>query len=702
MPAIDHSRQVLILLYILFFISSASAQWQYIGSPESAESNDFDSEGDTLIALTTGGLFYSVDEALSWEPISIPDAAIETEFIQIEKGSLYLTARRYVGTRLNHDVFRSDNWGADWKHINGHMDPDSGYNRILIEGDTLYFFNRSEIHLSYNRGDQFAEVIPGIGLYRPYYIHHHKLYSIVSTEERHYLLRSVDEGHSWDTITTTGSDIFISDISSIDGVLWKITHYPNLHTCRVENSTDDGDTWTMTGQVEDLLHGFFDRTPRQIIGNKDQLYIITELSTRTIYYSGDKGTTWALTANIPYEKEVFFDKSQLYFTSRYGFYASIDQGVTLDLKTNGMEAATVSNVASSGSSLWALSNYSVYSKKEADATWQSHEEFAEVEATRDGHLLALEPFTSALIPTNAAVSSDHGEHWTTITYEDFGLTFPAHMHYVRCAGDVMYISTSAYDMYYSTDYGTSWHLSDQAYGYLFTYNDKYLMDANDNIQVSQDGKQWEELPTPFHPDLYFSMDLVYWMQPYYFMGSGNLLLRLHQDSTAWEEIQAPDAHVESHPLSMSSHQNTLFLSVYGIGVFGSDDYGQSWYEINEGLTNLRTITLSKDNTFLYAGVDGGVWKRPLSELSVSTTEISHLNQAYENCIVTQGIVHIPFPEKLSGNITMSIISSDGHLMDVKNGSEQACNIDLRSFPGGLYYILMTAEDGHVMKRVMKF
>jgi|GEM_PF-5459536 len=689
-------RQYLILLTICFGFTSIHAQWQFIGSPESCEPVFFDSEGDTSLVLTTGGLFYSIDIGSSWLPIQLPDSLYVFEEIQIEHGALYLTTQRYMEDRRVYDVYRSDDWGVTWVLLNGQLDLFEGLKQLVIKTDTCYYISREKIYISFDKGDHFTLETPNAGDYSTYNIHHHKLYAKVSGDNQNLLLRSSDDGFTWDTIDRTTQYIYISDVNSIEGVLWKIKFFDGFHYCSIQKSFDDGDTWITTGFIEGLQQGFFDRSPRQIIGLSGQLYVITDLSGKSIFHSADGGENWSETSSAPTEMDIFFGKDRLFFTSYKGFYASQDHGVSLDKLTSGLEAATVKDIAVSGSSVWVSSNGNIFTTSPEHVEWQNLEGYKEVKATRDGHLLAI-------ANQKAYVSADEGEHWTEITSEDLGLGSQfVVMHYAMCAGDIMYISTSSYDLFYSTDYGESWHASGKKYGYSFNYNGKYILEVDSYVLTSDDGAEWTTLPKPEHPDLHFFLDFVYWMDPYYFTSSNNLLLRLHKDSTAWEEVTEPISSVPVQSISMLGHNDVLFLSVFGEGVFGSNDHGQTWFTINEGLTNYRTISLTKDKDFLYVGTEGGVWKRPLNELTVSINDPVWNETSKASCLIASDFVSLNLQNELPGIINVLVFSADGRFLFDAKSENGALDIDFNDVPSGLYYLNIWTANGREIKRVMKF
>ena len=67
--------------------------------------------------------------------------------------------------------------------------------------------------------------------------------------------------------------------------------------------------------------------------------------------------------------------------------------------------------------------------------------------------------------------------------------------------------------------------------------------------------------------------------------------------------------------------NVNFATLYGSGVFRSDDLGENWEPYNTGLEGLRTFEIFYSNDYLYFGsFANGVWRREVEEEMVSTKE----------------------------------------------------------------------------------
>ncbi len=689
-------HSTLFFFVVLFFAGVTcplhiSAQWKFLGSPQTCKSLDVAIEGDTIVLLTSGGLFYSTDDAASWHNIPGPSNVYHEETIQIEKGILYLTSTggEIIQDTLRYltEILRSDDWGARWHTISGVLDYHLPFQQLLVKSDTVYLIDKSNIWVSYDRGDNYSIQSPALDLYSNYYMLNHALYGKVNLDDHQILLKSSDDAQSWDTLYISNTGWFVDDINSIDGILWKIEYRPSYHSCYGSKSPDDGVSWIPTDTIPNLQIGFFDNLPREIFGGDDNLFILFDETSARLYYSNDAGKTFIKETHFPSSKYPFYVKGRLILTGT-SLFESHDNGETLEEITNSLEGATVNNIAATADMMWANANYSVHSKSIQSSIWQELTGFEQVVSSDDGYLLAI-------INRSAYRSVDQGQNWILITAMDLGQDLPFPIFEVACAGGKMFIWDSSRNLYYSTDHGVKWKLSDKTDAYVLSYNGKYIVSDNFGFASSDDGIHWSELPATEDPYFTYSCDGTYYLKPYFYVCADTTLLRIHEDSSTWEKIRIPVPHVfhtsqTSIPVfSIASYEGLLLISFFGHGVFGSSDFGQTWYEINEGLTNYKTVSLSVKGTDLFLGVDGGVWKRPLNDLTVALQEPEQLRESYFAIapnLVSEGLT-ISFNQDEFENGNIDIFSSDGTLQStfsVKASSD--IYLPTNMLPAGLYII----------------
>jgi hypothetical protein len=86
------------------------------------------------------------------------------------------------------------------------------------------------------------------------------------------------------------------------------------------------------------------------------------------------------------------------------------------------------------------------------------------------------------------------------------------------------------------------------------------------------------------------------------------------NGTSWTAVNAGLTNTDVRALVQSKRDSNLFAGTSG-GVFVSTNNGTSWMAVNTGLTNTRVVSLTVNDSTLFAGTwGGGAWRRPLSEM----------------------------------------------------------------------------------------
>lgn len=105
-----------------------------------------------------------------------------------------------------------------------------------------------------------------------------------------------------------------------------------------------------------------------------------------------------------------------------------------------------------------------------------------------------------------------------------------------------------------------------------------------------------------------------------FIGTADGVFKSINAGELWMEIGLAGIHVmwvETDPVA----PNTLYAATYGQGIFKSTDGGDNWYQINEGLTELKVSEIAidpSDTNIVYASTfGGGVFKSTDSGLNWS-------------------------------------------------------------------------------------
>lgn len=104
---------------------------------------------------------------------------------------------------------------------------------------------------------------------------------------------------------------------------------------------------------------------------------------------------------------------------------------------------------------------------------------------------------------------------------------------------------------------------------------------------------------------------------YVFAGTSDGVYRSSDGGSNWTLVN--NGLTNSGVTSLAVFQSFLFAGT-SRGVFRSSDNGESWTDVGEGILNRYTVSLAADDSMLYAGTfDGGAYRRPLVDLTVSVT-----------------------------------------------------------------------------------
>src|SRR4030095_14617243 len=174
---------------------------------------------------------------------------------------------------------------------------------------------------------------------------------------------------------------------------------------------------------------------------------------------------------------------------------------------------------------------------------------------------------------------------------------------------------------------------------------------------------------------------------------------------SWSQTSLNNQTVRS--LAVSGY--TVFAGTSTNGVFISNNNGTSWIQKNEGLGNLNVWSFCIINNYIYAGTSGGVYRRPLSELTgikpISNeipTQFS-LSQNYPNPFNPKTIINFQLP--MFNYVSLKIYDVLGREAailvneELKPGTYEV-NWDASNYPSGVYYYKLSAGDYSEAKKMI--
>lgn len=168
-------------------------------------------------------------------------------------------------------------------------------------------------------------------------------------------------------------------------------------------------------------------------------------------------------------------------------------------------------------------------------------------------------------------------------------------------------------------------------------------------------------------------------------------------------------------LSLSVSGTNLFRGCGGgstsNGVFLSTDNGKSWTAVNSGLPNRGVRVLFVSGTYLFAGTwEGGLWRRPLSEVITSVQEIP--GEMPRNFALQQNFPNpfnpsttIQFSLLHSGFVTLKVFNLLGEeiamlLSEELSAGRYSTSWNAAGIPSGVYFYQLRSGVYQDMKKLV--
>jgi uncharacterized repeat protein (TIGR01451 family) len=647
-----------ICLSLLFHCTSLFGQWQFVGSPETGLPLHYSYSSDKIYMIANAGLFVSADEGNSWNQIPLPDSISTVNHVHESNGSLYLFNINF-GLREYAAGYRSDDNGLTWKSIYPFAFNPLGWKRNhLVQGDTIVIIDQDVPASSVNKGDTYTIHGHPPAQIHEIFFHKDKLMAVGWDK----LYSSPDLGATWDVIYTSppipDSVIFFT-VMSVDDILYKFdTNNPPLKG-NFYRSDDDGVTWE---KIFTFDQPFFD-VPN-ISGDAGNLFMDEgKFGENSIYHSTNQGATWSLISSDPlinrfqYINDIFFRLD--YDQSSAGVVLSQDVGETFQQYNTGFSAADCKEIISGDDKLWINANAKIF-KHETGNAWGELTNYTNL-ITADGiHLMAYE--------NNVLKRSDDGgEIWYTVpassfnrpSYDDFGQIF--------ACGNLFFVNIGpgGPNVYFSDDFGVTWDVFEGLEEFnndtitAVSYDDTGYVVSGDlgTVIESIDGSTWEEITYDLWVGIEVDLSMLHRANGYTFAKVINKNVVLSPGSSTWEEFIVDDPYpIVFAPMekidALSHIGNVLIGSVFGHGVFISQDNAQSWQSFNLGLTDFQTRDVEVIDDVIYLAVNGGLWSRPISDLQLQSYTGIVYNDKNENALQDgdeEGFENIIVSKKASNN-----------------------------------------------------
>jgi hypothetical protein len=305
------------------------------------------------------------------------------------------------------------------------------------------------------------------------------------------------------------------------------------------------------------------------------------------------------------------------------------------------------------------------------------------------------------------LSSDKGANWKTISN-----TSVKNILCIALVGTTLYVGVADQGVYMTTDDGTNWALLSNGFNgtatqhsvfFISSGNGKLYASTNYGIYGSSDnGSNWSALTAAAWPSsagrsTTAGVSTVNGSN-IFAKASGFPTSELYVSTNAgaaWTKANTAEV-----PSVMFLQGNSVIIGSAN-GAFSSTDFGANWTDerSSDFVSGKKNVTsLISDGTYIYAGTGSDLWKRPISEFSLTGTEVKQAGMSESLYIYpnpTNGKVFISWNH--NSTASMQIINIQGKVVINKQIAKQTC-IDL---PGqGIYFVKLIDGTNSYSKKIM--
>ena len=197
---------------------------------------------------------------------------------------------------------------------------------------------------------------------------------------------------------------------------------------------------------------------------------------------------------------------------------------------------------------------------------------------------------------------------------------------------------------------------------------------------------------------------------------GGRIYRSEDNGDSWQEVAGDGVYVWSMLINSDDEIFAGLSDDWGfLGIAYSDDNGDTWSFLNEGLGGatseggaggITDISISPDG-YVYLATDGGVYRSVESttgiESQVNLISEYKLHQNYPNPF--NPVTQIKFALPTAGNVKLNVYNITGQLVsELVNGSREAVihmvNFDGSNLNSGMYFYTLNANGITITKKMM--
>lgn len=677
----DIFRLIVIALILLTGPVLLKAQWVPTNGPQfGGYITCFASSGANLFAGTSRGVYHSTNNGANWRVVSygLPPRIVLSLVLVIN----------ILFAATDQGIFRSVDNGENWTEVSSTALGDKTCFTFAVSGTNLYVGSEIGVYRSTNLGTNWISQNSGLpqGTDIRDLVFHGDFF--FAGDHTHGVYRSTNNG-SWTKVNTNLTDTSISSFAVSGTTLFAGTNNGVFRTLNY------GTTWQKILNINNVS---------DVATNGQNVFAATFYS--GIFRSTNSGTSWSsfitgLTSNVI--PALLSHTTNLFAGTSNGVYRSTNNGNSAWLESNnGLTSESVYSIIAAGPNLYAGTNSKVYFSSNNGIAWNElsnnglpTSNFFVRDMIVSGNNLLIASNTDVYLSTN------YGLNWTAS-----GLKSP---NAFGILGNNLFVGTNI-GVYLSTNNGLNWeHTGATIRANSFTNSDTILFASTYARRVyssTNSGTNWSDITSNLLllqdiNALSFSGNSIY-------VGTDNGVFRSTNNGTNW--IAFNTGLTSTKVYSFIASGTNLFAGTDD-GIFRTTNYEATWTKINTGLTTSAYIfKLGVSATDLYAATfNGGVWRRPLSEvisvglLSSEIPDQFNLSQNYPNPFNPVTTINFSIPS--TSFVTLRIYNVMGKevsrlVNEYLTVGSYSSKWDASNLPSGVYFYNINAGAFSDTKKLM--
>jgi photosystem II stability/assembly factor-like uncharacterized protein len=618
--------------------------------------------GTNIFALTIwDGVFLSTDNGTSWTKLGFPLIPYALEKLAVFEPNIWVV----TGEPL---IYVSTNNGVSWGLAST---PFSYFTQIIKLSSNLYAGTSSGIFISTNNGTNWSAINNGLPTNK--YV---------------------------SSLVSSGTSIFAG-----------------MYNAGVFMSTNNGTDWV------EVNNGLTDLNVHALAVSGTNIFAGT--FNGGVFLSTNNGTNWSATNNgLPTGNSVntiTVSGANIFTTFEGdGIFLSTNNGSSWAEVNSGISNRPIVSLAVSGASIYVGDVYgSLFYSENNGNSW------ARLNLSLD-HLSIATDFvnigSNLFVGTRSCVggegiflSTNNGTNWTTVNNgwprSPIDTTRYACVSCLATRDQNLFAATWDLEsgIYISTNNGTSWTpVNNGLAGTVYAIS---VFDTNifaGSIYLStNNGTNWFAIKTGLPENTTVNAFTISGIN--IFAGTyGDGVFLSTNNGTNWTAVNNglprdnmnPDTEFENINC-ITSYSNNIFAGTDGKGIFLSTNNGDNWTEANTGLNKTGIRSLDVSDSYIFAGTEGGVWRRSLSEFITDVENLQHLptrlllKQNYPNPFNCSSIIKYSIPK--FSQVTLKILNTLGEEIEtLVNEEKPVGNYELTwnaaNMPSGVYFYRLQAGD----------